>query len=111
MRPEISEFKHSCDNLLGSAQQNDWALTEKERKVVTYYVQELQKRILPNHDDGQPLAMPVGVIPPIMIEVEFFSDNMGRGELISIDSEEGKWSPVAPGSIDKILWKIACGKP
>ena len=66
MRPEISEFKHLCDNLLGSAQQNDWALTEKERKVVTYYVQELQKRILQNQDDSQPLAMPLGVIPPIL---------------------------------------------
>ena len=66
MRREISEFKHSCDTLLGSAQQNDWALTEKECKVVAYYVQELQKRVLPSQDDGQPLAMPLGVIPPII---------------------------------------------
>ena len=64
MRPEISEFRHICDNLLESSQRNDWALTEKERKVVTYYVQELKKRILPNQDDGQPLAMPLGALPP-----------------------------------------------
>jgi hypothetical protein len=66
MRPEISEFKHICDNLLGSAQRDDWTLTEKERKVVAHYVQELQKRVLPHHDDGQPLAMPLGAIPPII---------------------------------------------
>jgi len=41
MRPEIVEFKRICDNLLSSAQQHDWALTEKERKVVAHYVQEL----------------------------------------------------------------------
>lgn len=66
MRPEISKFKHICDHLLGWAQQNDWALTEKERKVVAHYVQELQKHVLPSQDDGQPLAMPVGAIPPII---------------------------------------------
>jgi len=65
MRPEIIEFKYVCDNLL-SAQQNDWALTEKERKVGVHYVQELQKHVLPSQDDGQPLAMPVGAIPPII---------------------------------------------
>jgi len=66
MRPEISEFKHVCDNLLGNAQHNDWTLTEKERKVVTYYVHELQNRMLRDRDDHQPLAMPLGVIPPIV---------------------------------------------
>ena len=66
MRPENSEFKHICENLLGSAQRDDWALTEKERKVVAHYVQELQKRLLPNHDEGQPLSMPLGAIPPII---------------------------------------------
>jgi hypothetical protein len=66
MRPEISEFKHTCDSLLGSAHQNDWTLTEKERKVVAYYVQELQKLVLPTQDDSQPLAMPLGAIPPII---------------------------------------------
>ena len=64
MRPEISEFKHICDNLLGSAQQNDWTLTEKELKVVAHYVQELQKRILLSQVDDQPLAIPLGAIGP-----------------------------------------------
>jgi hypothetical protein len=48
MRPEIVEFKRICDNLLGSAQQNDWTLTEKERKVVEHYIQELGNRVLPS---------------------------------------------------------------
>ena len=45
---KLVSFKHVCDNLLGNAQQSDWTLTEKrkELKVVAYYVQELQKRIL-----------------------------------------------------------------
>ncbi len=64
MRPEIIEFKRICDNLLGSAQQNDWTLTEKERKVIAYYIQELENRVLPNsqEDDDQPLSMPFGSI-------------------------------------------------
>jgi hypothetical protein len=66
MRPEISEFKHVCDNLLESAQRNDWALTEKERKVVGHYVQELQQRVLPNEAERQPLVMSLGAIPPII---------------------------------------------
>lgn len=64
MRPEVSEFKRICDKLLDSAQQHDWTLTEKERKVVAHYIQELGKRVLPisQEDDDQPLAMP----PPII---------------------------------------------
>ena len=68
MRPEIMEFKHICDNLLGSAQQNDWTLTEKERKVVAYYIQELGNRVIPasQEDHDQPFAMPLGALPPII---------------------------------------------
>ena len=64
MRPEIVEFKRICDHLLGGAQQNDWTLTEKERKVVAYYVQELQKRVAPDQEGDLPLAMPLGALPP-----------------------------------------------
>jgi hypothetical protein len=66
MRSEIVEFKRICDNLLSSAQQNDWALTEKERKVVAHYVQELQDHVFPSKDDSRPLAMPLSAIPPII---------------------------------------------
>lgn len=65
MRPEIIEFKRICDNLLDNAQQNNWTLTEKERKVVVYYIQELGNRVLPNsQDQEQPLAIPLGAISP-----------------------------------------------
>ena len=39
-----------------------------------------------------------------------FSGNMGNGNVVWTDSDEGKWSPVAPESIGKALWKFACGK-
>jgi hypothetical protein len=68
MRQEIVEFKRICDNLLGSSQQHDWTLTEKERKVVAYYIQELENRVLPSsqEDHDQPLTMPLGPLPPII---------------------------------------------
>jgi hypothetical protein len=66
MRPEIVEFKRICETLLEGAQQRDRTLTEKECKVVAHYVQELQKRVLPSQDDGQPLVMPLGAIGPII---------------------------------------------
>ena len=66
MRQEIVEFKRICDNLLGSSQQHDWALTEKERKVAAHYVQELQEDVFPIKEDSQPLAMPLSAIPPII---------------------------------------------
>ncbi len=39
------------------------------------------------------------------------SENMGRGDVVYIADEPKKnWRPVAPESISKSLWKIACGK-
>jgi hypothetical protein len=39
-----------------------------------------------------------------------YSGNMGMGEVIFTDSDPGKWSPVAPGSVQEHLWELACGK-
>ena len=39
-----------------------------------------------------------------------FSGQMGNGKAVYLDSETGKWYPVSPGSMEEILWKIACGK-
>ena len=36
--------------------------------------------------------------------------NMGSGKAVFSDSDTGKWSPIAPGSIALTLWKVACGK-
>jgi len=39
-----------------------------------------------------------------------FSGNMGSGRVVYKDSHEGKWKPVAPGSVSHNLGKIACSK-
>ena len=40
-----------------------------------------------------------------------FSRNMGTGEVVYTGADEGKWYPVQPESVDRTLWKLACGKP
>jgi hypothetical protein len=37
-----------------------------------------------------------------------FSGNMGTGKVVYKDSNEGKWRPVAPGSVSYDLEKLAC---
>jgi hypothetical protein len=39
-----------------------------------------------------------------------FSGNMGKGEVVYYDATEGKWQPVVPESVGRMLWKAACGK-
>ena len=39
-----------------------------------------------------------------------FSRNMGTGEVVYTAADEGKWYPVQPESVDRTLWKLACGK-
>jgi hypothetical protein len=39
-----------------------------------------------------------------------YSGNMGHGSVVYSDSDEDKWTPVAPGSVGLTLWKFACGK-
>jgi hypothetical protein len=39
------------------------------------------------------------------------SDKMARGGTVHAVNEPGNWRPVAPGSLDEAMWKIACGKP
>ena len=40
----------------------------------------------------------------------FFTDNMADGKAIhSHSTTEEVWTPVAPGSIAKDLWNVACG--
>lgn len=40
----------------------------------------------------------------------FYSGNMRRGEVVGVIETPGNWSPVSPDSMNKALWKIACGK-
>jgi len=39
-----------------------------------------------------------------------FSGNMGSGKVVHKDSREGKWRPIAPGSVSHDLGKLACSK-
>jgi hypothetical protein len=41
----------------------------------------------------------------------WFSGNMGNGNVVFFNnSDEGKWSPVAPQTVGNVLWKVACAK-
>ena len=37
-----------------------------------------------------------------------FTGNMGSGESVFSNSQESKWEPIAPDSIDRKLWEVAC---
>ncbi len=40
----------------------------------------------------------------------WFTGQMGSGTVNYTDNRTEEWSPIEPGSVSKILWKIACGK-
>ena len=40
----------------------------------------------------------------------WFSGNMGNGKAVASNSHEGKWTPVGPGKVAQVLWKLTCGK-
>jgi surface-adhesin protein E len=40
----------------------------------------------------------------------WYSGNMGSGEVVYSSSDESKWDPVAPDTIDQTHWKFLCGK-
>ncbi len=40
----------------------------------------------------------------------YHAKNMGEGKVIYSNNNPDNWSPVSPDSIDKELWKFACGK-
>ena len=46
-----------------------------------------------------------------MLAYTWFSSNMGKGRVVYRTADEQQWEPVVPRSIDRALWKVACGKP
>ena len=41
----------------------------------------------------------------------YFSGNMAEGDVVvMLNSDEGKWSPVAPGTIGRSMWEVGCRK-
>jgi hypothetical protein len=45
-----------------------------------------------------------------LLALMYSSGNMGIGNTIYTDLNEGKWAPVAPKSIGEVMWKAACRK-
>jgi len=67
LRLEVQEFVRTCTALAGSAHENNGALTYEECEMVVCCIHTLQTNVLPHHaDDVQPLAAPVGAIPPVI---------------------------------------------
>ena len=44
------------------------------------------------------------------LSATFFSGNMGSGNVVYVQSNEGKWQPVEPGSLGQNEWDVACDK-
>jgi len=44
------------------------------------------------------------------IAISQYAGNMGKGKVVTINSADGQWSPVVPGSIGQREWKLACVK-
>ena len=67
MRITVQEFVHACNDLAGSAHENNGALTNEECEMVMACIRTLQKNVLPHQaDNAQPLAAPLGAIPPVI---------------------------------------------
>lgn len=45
-----------------------------------------------------------------MLGYTWFSGNMGNGTVVYSTTEQQPWEPVVPRSINRSLWKAACGK-
>ena len=40
----------------------------------------------------------------------WFSNNMGTGSAVASNSQESKWTPVGPGRVAQVLWKLTCSE-
>lgn len=40
----------------------------------------------------------------------WFSGNMGNGKVVATNSHESNWTPVGPGKVAQVLWKLTCSK-
>jgi len=67
LRQEVQEFVRACNGLAGSAHENNGALTNEECDIVMACIHTLQQNVLPYPAyDAQPLATPLGAIPPVI---------------------------------------------
>lgn len=66
LRKEVQEFVRACNDLAGSAHENNGTLTNEECEIVSASIQALQKYVSPQSIDNEALAASVGVMPPII---------------------------------------------
>jgi hypothetical protein len=67
LRPQVREFKDACEKLQRSVQEINGVLTNEECEVVADHIQALEQSVFSRQeDDGQPLALPLGALPPII---------------------------------------------
>jgi hypothetical protein len=43
-----------------------------------------------------------------VLSLDWYADNMSRGEPIASTSVDSEWKPVSPGSVDEAVWGAAC---
>ena len=79
-----------------------WDLLDYERVKVIGGKSDLSQRTQKEYDCKEEKKR--------ILALTSFSGQMGNGTINYDDSNTGKWSPVAPGTVNEILWKIACGK-
>ena len=44
------------------------------------------------------------------LQISAYPSPMGEGKAVATEKGSGAWQPVAPQSVNEVLWKIACGK-
>jgi hypothetical protein len=45
-----------------------------------------------------------------LLALEYFSGNMGTGEVLSKTSGESNWAPIPRGTLAQSVWTFVCGK-
>ena len=67
LRLEVQELMQACNHLIGSAHENNGALTNEESEMVVAYIHTLQTNFLPHQADmdDPPLASTLSNFPPI----------------------------------------------
>lgn len=79
-----------------------WLLYDyKTAQIDKHQVPYMSKRIQQQYDCQEERAR--------TLTQTLFDGNMASGNVVSLDSTETRWRPVAPDTIGKYLWRLACG--
>jgi len=80
-----------------------WFLYDYKRAQKNYQVPYMSVRIQRQYDCNEERAR--------TLAQSLFDGNMALGNVVSDDSSERTWGPIAPGTLGETMWKVACGKP